>query len=284
MAHKSVNSQSKEREAYSNLVNAYLCSGSENAIAKLSGLKLELSSVIKDFDKKLTAFQDEIFQVPLSVFIAVWADEVLADKGSGGKHLALMSDLLKAKLLSLGTLKDFAKEDNSLIDEIRCYKEWSIEKREDIASFFVSFVSWLVKKTFSLVKEAKDGDRLASQKRQVSFDVYVKILSSLDLRERILAKLFYLGGNRGLEEVLSIRIEDVDLKKQKIRLSEEVFYPKHLFEDVLEYIQDRKKGFLFLGKEGERIAHTTPFRALKKVVSELNLDPDFTFRELTKNI
>ena len=60
--------------------------------------------------------------------------------------------------------------------------------------------------------------------------------------------------------------------------------PDHLLEDIKRYIEGRKKGFVFMGRDGERISHTTPFRALKTVAAELKLDTEFTFRELTKNV
>ncbi len=285
MTHKDAISRAKQRQAYSNLLETCLCSDSEEAVARLGGLKLELSYVFKDFSKKLESFKDEIFKVPLAVFIGMWADVALHDELLGAEHLDMMSKLIKAKLLTLASLDEFAKLDPTFIlEKIRCFKEWTISEREDAALLYTSFVSWLSKKTFGYVPEAKDLDRLASEKRQVPFKTYVEIISHLDLRERILAKMFYLGGNRGLEEVLSVKIEDVDFTKSCIHFSEIVSYPRHLLDDIKEYTQNRKKGYLFVGKEGERISHTTPFRAIKKVVSDLDLDPEFTFRELTKNV
>jgi integrase len=146
------------------------------------------------------------------------------------------------------------------------------------------FVVTLKKQRVLYVPEAKDLDLIATQKRLISFETYLKILGHMDLREQILAKMFYLGGQRALEEVLSVKIEDVDFSQGLIHFAEDVSYPRHLFEDITRHILDRKKGYIFVGKEGKRVSTTTPFRALKKVASELGLDPEFTFKELTKNI
>jgi integrase len=171
-----------------------------------------------------------------------------------------------------------------VIERIRSYGNWSLAKREDYVLLYKTFSEWLSKETLGYVPEAKDFDRWATEKRLISFELYIEILSHLDLREQILAKIFYLGGNRLLEEVLSVKIEDVDFTKSLIHFSEDVFYPQHLFEDIKKHIKDRKKGYIFIGKDGDRISITTPFRALKRVVSELNLNPEFTFKEFTKNV
>ena len=283
MVHKHLKRDPNQRQAYDRLVEACLCLGSEEAVAKLGNLKLELSYVFKDFYKQLEAFKEKISQVPVSVFIAKWADVTREDKVYGVEHLKMMCDLIDEKLLPLVSLSAISKLDfSSILASIRCFEKWSISKREEAVLLYSSFISWLAKETFNYVPEAMDPDRMVSQKRQVSFKTYIDILERLGLRERILAKMFYLGGARNLEEVLSVKIEDINLKKERIQFSEEVYYPRHLFEDIKKYKNDRKIGYLFEGKEGERISHTTPFRALKKVVADLKLDPEFTFKDLTK--
>ena len=276
---------SEERLVYDKLIETCLCSGSEKNAAMLGNTKLELSYVFKDFHKQVDAFKGKIACIPIAIFIAMWADHIRKDKAYGVEHLKMICDLVEKKLMPLVELRNFAKLDfSAILENIRSFEEWTISKREDAILLYTSFASWLSKETFGYIPEAVDLDRITSQKRQVPFETYINIISHLDLRERILAKMFYLGGNRGLEEVLSVKIEDIDSKKRLVHLEEEVSYPRHLFDDIDDYIEGRKKGYVFMGRDGERISHTTSFRALKKVVSDLKLDPEFTFRELTKNI
>jgi integrase len=140
------------------------------------------------------------------------------------------------------------------------------------------------KETFGYIPEAKDLDRIATQRRLIPYETYIEMISRMDPREQILAKLFYLGGPRALEEVISLKIEDIDFTRSLIHFPEAVSYPRHLLEDIKNYVECRKKGFVFMGRDGDRISHTTPFRALKTVVTELKLDPEFTFKDLTRNI
>lgn len=292
MVHKDIHANSKEGQGYKQLLKTCLSLGPEHDLSHLDTLKKNLSYLSEDLHKQVESFKQKISKMPLSAFILLWAEQICRDKIYGSRHLTMMDDLMETRLLPIisnknkaESLQDLSGQDPSLIiDKIRCYKEWSIIKREDYVLLYRDFSEWLSKETCGYIPEARDADRLATHKRYVSFETYIEILSHLDLRERILAKIFYLGGHRGLEEVLSIKIEDIDFLKGCILFAEHVFYPRHLFDDIETYKQDRKRGFLFLGKEGERISHTTPFRALKKVVSELKLDSEFTFRELTKNI
>ncbi|MCX6989769.1 MAG: hypothetical protein NTX49_01695 [Chlamydiae bacterium] len=284
MARKVTNSGSKERQAYEQLLEACLSLGPEQNLSKFDLLKSDVSHLSKSLHEQVDSFKQKISKIPLSTFVILWADSFIEHQSSEVQYLKKMYELIDAKLLPLGPLAAFARLDpSSIIEKIRCFSDWAIGKREEFVPVYTSFALWLSKETFGFIPEAVDPDRLASLKRQVPFETYIKIVSSLDLREQILAKMFYLGGSRGLEEVLSVKIEDIDFKKACIHLSEDIPYPRHLFLDIESYIQGRKKGLVFLGKEGERIAHTTPFRALKKVVSDLKLDPEFTFRELTKN-
>jgi integrase len=281
-----------EKQAYDNLLKVCLSSDAHQDEKKLAVLTSQFTKKSQDLHQQVAKFKDNLATIPLAVFILLWAESFRNDRVFGNRYLAMLSDLIEAGLLPLIStkkktilLQDLALQDPSLmIETIRCYKDWSIPKREDYVQLYQAFSKWLSDETFGYVPEAKDVDRIASQKRQIPFETYIEILNCLDLREQILAKMFYLGGQRALEEVLSVKIEDIDFKNATIQLLETVFYPRHLFDDILRYMQDRKKGCLFIGRIGERMAHTTPFRALKRVVSELKLDPEFTFKEFTKNI
>jgi integrase len=284
MVRKEGKEKSEERQIHSQIEDC-LSSDSEAERAKLGVLKKELSYIFKDFREEVDSFKLKIAKMPLPVFILTWADLIIKDKISGEHHVKMMHDILESEILLLSSLEKFSKLDPSLVlDNIRCFSEWTLEGREDRVATYKLFAAWLSQETFGYVPEAVDLDHIASQKRQVPFETYINILSHLDLRERILAKMFYLGGSRGLEEVLSVKIDDVDFKKGVIRLEEAVSYPRHLFDDIREYAEDRKRGYVFMGKDGERISHTTSFRALKKVVLDLKLDPEFTFKELTRNL
>jgi hypothetical protein len=283
----------EEKQAFDQLLKSCLFIDSHQNGKKLSILRENFANLSQDFHSQVAAFQDKISKAPLSALILLWGELMCNDKMFGQRYLRMMCDLVETGLLPLvsskkktETLQDLSSQDPSLIIErIRCYQDWSIRKREDYVLLYKAFSEWLSKESFGYVLEAKDLDRIATQKRLIPFDAYIEILNQMDLREQILAKIFYLGGHKTLEEVLSLKIEDIDFNRFSIHFSEDVSYPCHLFEDIKNYIEGRKKGFIFIGRDGgERISHTTPFRALKNVASELDLDSGFTFKDLTRNV
>jgi hypothetical protein len=278
---------------YFKLLEICLTESLRQSEKELNMLKTDFSEFSKDIHKRMEEFKKKVGKVPLIVVILSWADLMHHDKVFGMRYLKMMREIIEKDLLCITSskntpilLQDFATSSPSeVIDYIRCSQDWTISKREDYVLFYRSFSSWLSKETFGFVPAALDIDRSTTQKRQVPFDLYIDILDHLDLREQILAKIFYLRGRRNLEEVLSLKIEDVDFHHNHIKFAQgNVSYPKHLTHDIKRYVKDRKKGLIFIGRDGERIAHTTPFRALKTVISELKQDPEFTFKNFSIDV
>ena len=290
--HKETSAHKEERQAYDQLLKTCLSLDPRQDEEKLSILRTNFVKYSQDFQSQVALFQNNIAQLPLSALILLWGALMRGDKMFGERYLGMMRDLVEtgfvpliSKTKKVETLQDLSLQDPTfIIDGIRCYKDWSLHKRENYVILYKAFSEWMSKETFGYIPEAKDLDRIATQKREVPFETYIEMISRMDLRERILAKLFYLGGPRALEEVISLKIEDVDFSRSVIHFPEDVTFPRHLLEDIKNYVEGRKKGFVFMGRDGERISHTTPFRALKTVVTELKLDPEFTFKDLTRNI
>ncbi len=280
------------RQAYDQLLNTCLSLNLGGDKKGLESLTHGFSHISVQLHNKVDEFKSEISKMPVIALILFWAELIRQDKVFGDRYLNMMQKLVETGLLFCGadkkktfTLKDLSlQEPSHIIDEIRSFQNWPLDKREDYVLLYKNFSSWLSKETFGYIPEAKDLDREATLRRRIPFESYIEILRHLDLREQILAKMFYLGGHRALEEVLSLKIEDIDFAGKSILfIDEAVSYPSHVFQDLKAYIQDRKKGHVFMGREGERISHTTPFRSLKTVVFELGLDPTFTFKEFIKN-
>lgn len=292
MAHKDTPALKEERQAYDQLLKSCLSIDPHQDGKNLSVLRTDFTKFSQDLHRQVVLFQKNIAKSPISALILLWGELMRGDKMFGKRYLGMMRDLVATGLLPLvsktkktETLQDLSLQDPTfIIDRIRCYKDWSLHKREDHAILYKAFSEWLSKESFGYVPEARDLDRIATQRRQIPYETYIEMISRMDLRERILAKLFYLGGPRALEEVISLKIEDIDFIRHLIHFPEAVSFSRHLLEDITDYIEGRKKGFVFMGRDGERISHTTPFRALKTVVTELKLDPEFTFKDLTRNI
>ena len=233
MAHKDTHAHTEESQAYNQLVKACLSYDSSQDEKKLFSLKADFLKSSQSLHKQVSDFKESIAKVPLSFTVLLWGELISNDKMFGKRYLGMMRELIDAELLPLVnkkktiTLHDLSMQNPSLIiDTIRCYHDWSIHKREDCIVLYKAFSEWLSKETFGYIPKAKDPDRIATQKRLIPFETYIEILSHMDLREQILAKIFYLGGTRALEEVLSVKIEDIDFARFLIHFLEDVTYPR----------------------------------------------------------
>lgn len=244
-------------------------------------------------DEQIKHFQKNISEISLASFITQWARSLTTDAVYGERYMCQMSELIENGILRLTTDKKHphtpasfgADEHQEIIGAIRCHIEWTIPKREDMVCFYIEFSRRLSEMTFGYIPIAEDPDRSMSARRKFPFEAYIQLIAELALRERILAKLFYLGGERPLDEILSLEIRNIDFAKKHIIFSaHKVAYPSHVFQDLHEYIQERTKGHVFTGRSGEKINHTVPYRSLKAAGDKLGLDPSFTFKDLVKEL
>lgn len=245
----------------------------------------------QSLNEQIKGFQEDIGQITLASFITEWARSLRTDAVHGERYMRHMCELIESGILQLITDKKspytastFGSGDHiKVIETIRCHVDWSIEKREDMVCFYSEFALWLAEMTFGFIPLVEDPDRLFSARRTFPFEAYIQLISELDLRERILAKLCYLGRERTQDEILSLDIANIDFAKRSIAFAKQkILYPAHVFQDLQEYIQGRTKGYVFVGRKGEKINHTVPYRSLKVAVDKIGLDPTFTFKDLIK--
>lgn len=251
-----------------------------------------LTKASEKLNKQIKVFQEDIEKITVLSLVMLWARLMANDSLFGEKYICMMDDLIRAGLLPIIrdkksiSLEDFQTIGNqNIIESIRCHSEWTIQKREDLVQFFIKFSQWLAKVTYGYLTAADDLDRKMSIKRKLPFETYIKLISELSLRERILTKMFYLGGERELEDVLSIKIQDIDFKDNTIKLSNySIQYPRHVLSDLSSYIIDRGKGYVFLGRTGEKMSRIVPYRCLKLAANKIGLPASFTFKDLVKEI
>ncbi len=253
----------------------------------------EFTSAADQVSQEIEKFKAKISSIPFIAAILVWASFVEKDKVFGYRYLDMMRELLIMDIIPYKneenkplTIEEFnALNYATIIDVIRCNIKWPEQKREDFVSFYVVFLNWLSDATFGYISKMQDPDRQLTARRLLPYQTYIEIISSLSLRDKILVKIFYLGGNRSLDEVFSLKIEDINFSECKLNLSGcFVSYPKHVLEDLKSYLGRRRKGHVFIGRDGQRIDHTVPYRAVKSVTAKLNLDPKFTLKDFVRDL
>jgi integrase len=227
--------ESKKNPSYFRLLTMCLALDNTYDESKFHAFGADFAAVSGYMFEEIKKFESKINDSPLAAIVLLWARYVI--KGPLGiPNVEMMYDLVENKILDfkglkkgkLLTLGEFAKYDHdSVIDSIRSNKEWISWKREEYVHLYINFENWLSEATFGFIPKALDYDRLITEKRKLPFSQYVKILNELQDRERILTKIFYLGGSRSLEEVLSLRIEDIDYFNKTIKSSDEsISYPR----------------------------------------------------------
>lgn len=280
-----------QKKAYANLLRTCLSINPKYSEEHYFSEGAHLAELSQGVCEKIKVFKSEISGVSIIALVILWANSINSVGNFNYRHIEMMTELIEKKIIfpknaksdRVLTLSDFSGMDASHIEAIRCYR-WSIERREMYVSFYIDFTAWLSKISFGYIKEAFDIDRALTQGRLLKFETYVKILNELSLRERILAKICYLGGSRPLEDIFSLKIEGINFVTCSLKLAEQfVDYPKHLLDDLREYIGSRKKGIVFISRDGDPIDLTVPYRALKTVISRLDIDKSFTFKDFMKS-
>lgn len=269
----------------------YQISGEKNK-SLLETYSKDFTQAADHISQEINDSKKKIASIPFIVVILVWAEFVERDKIFGPRYVDMMCELISTGIIpyensegKLLIMQEFKSLDaTAIIDVIRGYPKWLEHKRENYVIFFIEFINWLFKATFGYIQQVQDPDRQLTSRRQLPYETYIEIITALSLREKIIAKIFYLGGNRSLDEILSLKIGDIDYSEHKLNLSGcWVVYPKHVLEDLNSYIGKRKKGFVFIGRDGSKTDPSVPYRALKTVASKLDLDPAFTFKDFAKN-
>lgn len=168
------------------------------------------------------------------------------------------------------------------LERIRCCHELTIDQRETLVQNFIDFFNWLANQTLFYHLKVIDPDKSQSQNRVFSHEDFIDLLTHLDKRCQLIAKLLYFGGRRTLDEVITLNIEDVDLKNHLINYEDtSASYPLHVFEDIKTLVDARTLGKLFIGRQGSPINPSTIFRNFKEVANLLGFGETFSPKTLT---
>lgn len=142
---------------------------------------------------------------------------------------------------------------------------------------------------FSSKEEAqKYLDNLVSEKKNekmIKLDDFNKVLEHLDEKYQLVAKLLYFGGTRTLEEILSLEIQHIDFKGEKIFFNGlGIKYPIHVFTHIQNVVKNRTIGRLFLGRQNLPLYPSTIFRNFKIAGKKAGLGDCFTPKDLIELI
>jgi integrase len=258
---------------------------SQNLFHSFEKFIVEKNKLHDEFKKSI----ETISQQPFLVAFLAWIHDMAA--GSPDKNSAKI--LLENNLIGIKTeqgqtwtvahARTF--DHRYVIDVIRCRREWTFQLKENLVLAYIKFIQWLWKVTFGYIPKLEDPDLLRIQGRALSYQAFIHLLSKLNEKDQLVAKLLYFGGSRTLEEVLNLNIEEVDFDKRLIYFDlQPISYPLHVFADVKAIAQD-PKGRIFIGRrQNVSLNPATIFRNFKEAATEIGLGQNFTPKVLTTNI
>lgn len=226
---------------------------------------------------------------PLFIAFFTFVKENLSDQEiENNAHMLIKEDILpslddKGRIFSIESLREF--EHKKIFDKIRSRRDLSLECRESLVSIYIRFSKWLELETFNFVSRAFDPVQLKSQRKAIVYSMFIKLLTHLDEKAQLVAKLLYFGGSRILDEVLSLDLRDVDFKTCTIRFGScRVSYPSHILGDIAEIAQGRSSGRVFLGRQNAPLNPTTIFRKFKEAGSRVGLGDSVSPKSLTASL
>lgn len=241
------------------------------------------------FQSALNRFKKTVKETPLLIVFLDWVKEHRPNDLAVEHSNILMDNGLiqfinaKKEPIKLADLVHLKLEISKQIEVIRCQRQYSISDRENLVETFLNFFDWLSTQTASNTPVFEDPDKQRTENRCLSHDTFVHLLDPLDERSRIIAKLLYFGGDRTLDDAVTLNIKNVDFKNQQIDIHGKLIsYPLHLFDDIKSLIGKRTSGAIFLGRNNTTINPSTIFRHFKEIGPILGLH-DLSPKALTEN-
>lgn len=180
-----------------------------------------------------------------------------------------------------------------LLDIIKNHIHGTEATKQARCACFISFTSFLCRKTRGMIKKAlpskEKATRTFTKIRNTSvtkalsekqWRMFIEALKKLNYRDHLIAKAILQGAKR-VDEVLKAKISHIDWDNRTITYkqskSDELYkvtiitYPSSFIEDLKIYIGDRKEGYIFITKSGNKTTQQHIYRSFVSASSRANL-------------
>lgn len=219
----------------------------------------------KQFEEAIEAFRLILSEIPLGAEIANWLERLDLPKEYISKYTESTLNLIDLKILSLTnrqghlrTLNDVSPNDHrDTIEEIRCSSKLSTPEKEKAVETYILFSQHLSRATCGLIMQGEDPDFQRTIKKVVWYKDFIKFVQLLPERDALIAKLLYFGAPT-MDEVLSLRVDQIDLRKGLVKFKKfSVKYPKHVMLELKNLRgQKKKEDLIFTNLHGQQVERT----------------------------
>jgi integrase len=170
----------------------------------------------------------------------------------------------------------------SIIENIRCDDRFDIRTKEDLIGNLCDFVRWSCTEARIARPDLRDLDRVIARNRAICYYSYTRLISKLEGKYQLIAKLMYFGG-KPLSQVLNLNVQDIDFSCNSICFDDHMSpFPKHVIKDIKALIRDKTYGKIFSGRDTKELNPSTVFRNLKNAANKAYLGDNFTPKDLYK--
>ncbi|MBS0585740.1 MAG: tyrosine-type recombinase/integrase [Verrucomicrobia bacterium] len=234
----------------------------------------------------IESFQQELSKIPIGAEIEAWLQNLDLPKEMIVEYEMYMLRLVDLGLLRLvnpsGELRMLSEltpnEHQAIIEEIRCSPKLTTSEKEKMVETYILFSQQLSRDTCRLIIQGEDPDFQRTIKKVVNYKEFIKFIQELQERDALMAKLLYFGAPT-MDEVLNLRVNQVDVKKGMVRFNKfSVRYPKHVMLELKGYLAKKDKAeLIFVNLRGEMVERThlnNCFnRASRKISSTKRITP-----------
>lgn len=244
-----------------------------------------MSEAQNHFKDAIGSFQKKLSKIPIGAEIENWLQNLDLSESIVSKfetNILQLIDLGLLKLVHNGqvrTLNTLSPEEHrTIIERIRCTPKLTTLEKEELVKTYILFSQHLSQATCRLIMQGEDPDFQRTIKKIVKYQEFIEFVQLLPERDALIAKLLYFGAPT-MDEVLNLKVSQVDLKKNMIKFNKfSVSYPKHVMMELKSYLNKKEKDeLIFMNLHGERIERThlnNCFnRASRKTTSNTRITP-----------
>jgi integrase/recombinase XerD len=188
---------------------------------------------------------------------------------------------------------------NVVVDKIKLVAEWVEGTRQARAACFISFTGFLDRRTGGIIKKAipsreginrtffKVRDEVTTNAmNQREWTAFLSELGKINHRDCLMAKTILQGAKRK-SEVFGLVFEQINWRTKEITFEQKktggrqqvtvITYPDVFIGELLEYLDNRVKGLVFVTKTGTKVhptqIHRTFYQAGKRARIPFRITP-----------
>jgi len=223
-------------------------------------------------------FWDQLGKISLQEAISLWLGTL---RGKTQENYSFgMSRLIELGLINPEmNLQAFSLiNKNVIVDKIKQIAEWMEGTRQARAACFISFTGFLDRRTEGLIKKAipsregvnrtfyKIRDEVTTNAmNQSQWTAFLSELNEINHRDCLMAKTILQGAKRK-SEVFGLTIDRINWRTREIRFEQKktkgrlqstvITYPDQFMGELLAYLEDRVKGYVFITKAGTQVQNS----------------------------